>query len=428
MTNFTILMVYYFFLIFFDSKDYSALQMIGLLFMNNDGKQIYLNFLIVVILFMTIVVLADDKSIIVRGNNATEWHSIRYPYKSVYGLSKRLKCDGSIHERFHECERSAHHAWIITINDYFYESKKFCCFIWQTLDCEIDVSGECDKEYSKKLETSTEQSYKSMCDRVGSARGSTSCWLTQDRQETIAWIVGIIIFILTLVCACLGIRSYLNKINAAKPKLEISEPFDYRKETHLFVEKNYMAVVADKKARAQKHVPSPPKPPRINKSFLHPDGVGPVTDSASVPKNISSSTSRTPMAIMAPQATTTTTRKTPIPAPRLSKMKFGGTPNLFNQSILHPDGAGPITDSASVPQNISSSTSRTPLAIMAPQATTTTTRKTPIPAPRLSKMKFGGTPNLFNQSILHSDPITDSASVPHPIRGNNGPTSNNNDN
>ena len=67
---------------------------------------------------VTKIVLADDKSIIVRGNYATEWHSIRYPYKSVYGLSKRLKCDGSIHERFHECERSAHHAWIITINDY----------------------------------------------------------------------------------------------------------------------------------------------------------------------------------------------------------------------------------------------------------------------------------------------------------------------
>ena len=94
--------------------------MIGLLFVNNYGKQIYLNFLMVII-FTTIVakiVLADDKSIIVRGNNATEWHSIRYPYKSHYGLSKRLKCDGSIHERFHECERSAHHAWVITIDDY----------------------------------------------------------------------------------------------------------------------------------------------------------------------------------------------------------------------------------------------------------------------------------------------------------------------
>ena len=146
----------------------------------------------------------------------------------------------------------------IVIFSKFYESKKFCCFIWQTLDCEIDVSGECDKEYSKKLETSTEQSYKSMCDKVGSSRGSTSCWLTQDRQETIAWIVGIIIFILTLVCACLGIRTYLNStakyvllvffnltisinsfIRFSRPKLEISEPFEtlnYRKEAQAFVE------------------------------------------------------------------------------------------------------------------------------------------------------------------------------------------------
>ena len=99
---------------------YSILQITGLLLMDCDCKQIYLNFLIVVI-FMTIVtkiVLADDKSIIVRGNYATEWHSIRYPYKSGYGLSNRLKCDGSIHGRFQECERLAHHTWQVTIDDY----------------------------------------------------------------------------------------------------------------------------------------------------------------------------------------------------------------------------------------------------------------------------------------------------------------------
>ena len=79
-------------------------------------------------------------------------------------------------------------------------------------------------------------------------------------------------------------------IRFSRPKLEISEPFEtlnYRKEAQAFVEKNYCRVVGH--LRSQKHV-SPPKPPRKtrgNISFLHPDGGSPITDSSSVPKNIS---------------------------------------------------------------------------------------------------------------------------------------------
>ena len=94
--------------------------MTGLSIMNNHAKQIFSNFLMMTI-FMTIVakiVLADDKSFIVHGNNVTEWQSIRYAYKSPYGLSNRLKCDGSIHQQFNECERTAHHTWQVTIDDY----------------------------------------------------------------------------------------------------------------------------------------------------------------------------------------------------------------------------------------------------------------------------------------------------------------------
>nr|XP_046912348.1 uncharacterized protein LOC124493324 [Dermatophagoides farinae] len=368
-------------------------QMTGLLFVNNDGKQIILNFLMMII-FMTIVakiVLADDKykSIIVRGNNETEWHSIRYPYKSVYGLYERLKCDGSIHERFHECERSAHHSWVITIDDYFYESKKFCCFIWQTLDCEIGVSGECDKEYSKKLETSTEESYKSMCDRVGSARGSTSCWLTQDRQETIAWIVGIIIFILTLVCACLGIRTYLNKINTAKPKLEISEPFFFRKETHLFVEKHFPLVVAELRARARKGIPLPKRRTRGNKSFLHPNMGGPKMDAASVPKNIPSSTSRTPTTVMPKQATTTTT--TSPPRTLTSVMKSKGKTNMLSQSILHADTGLTGSPSPSVSRNIT-----TPKIVVIAAPESVTIPSPPSPTPTITPP---GTPTISTSSM-----------------------------
>ena len=90
----------------------------------------------------------------------------------------------------------------------FYQSKKFCCFIWQTLDCERDVAAKCSVDYAKKLEANAEQSYKSMCDVVGSARDSWTCWFTGERTDTILWIIGIVLLILATICACLGIRLY----------------------------------------------------------------------------------------------------------------------------------------------------------------------------------------------------------------------------
>ncbi|KAH9493730.1 hypothetical protein DERF_014466 [Dermatophagoides farinae] len=167
--------------------------------------------MILVLLVIVKIVLADDKSIIVHGNSTTELDRVQFAYKSVYGIPKKLLCDESITKQFYECERTAHHTWEITVNDYFYEKSKFCCFIWLTLSCEMDVIKKCSVDYLKKLEMSTKQSYKSMCERIGSGPNSYTCFMTKDTKATINWIIAILILILTLACASYGIRTYCNK-------------------------------------------------------------------------------------------------------------------------------------------------------------------------------------------------------------------------
>ncbi|XP_075588268.1 uncharacterized protein LOC124493678 isoform X5 [Dermatophagoides farinae] len=330
--------------------------MTGFLFIDNDGKQISSIFLRIVIFFMTIVaniVLADNKSFIVRGNNVTEWQSIRYAYKSPYGLSNRLKCDGSIHQQFNECERTAHHTWQVTIDDYFYQSKKFCCFIWQTLDCERDVAAKCSVDYAKKLEANAEQSYKSMCDVVGSARDSWTCWFTGERTDTILWIIGIVLLILATICACMGIRLYNS--NKTKPEMEIQK-IGKSTEMHLSIA-NYAANLRQVSASD-----APIKQPqtRGNRSFLLPDGGGSITDPplpSGVSKNISSSASRTPTPVMRPERATTPVMKpkgASVPKNIASSASKAPTP------VMKPEGA-------SVPKNIPSSASKAPTPVMKPE-------------------------------------------------------------
>ncbi|XP_075588266.1 uncharacterized protein LOC124493678 isoform X3 [Dermatophagoides farinae] len=305
---------------------------------------------------MTIVaniVLADNKSFIVRGNNVTEWQSIRYAYKSPYGLSNRLKCDGSIHQQFNECERTAHHTWQVTIDDYFYQSKKFCCFIWQTLDCERDVAAKCSVDYAKKLEANAEQSYKSMCDVVGSARDSWTCWFTGERTDTILWIIGIVLLILATICACMGIRLYNS--NKTKPEMEIQK-IGKSTEMHLSIA-NYAANLRQVSASD-----APIKQPqtRGNRSFLLPDGGGSITDPplpSGVSKNISSSASRTPTPVMRPERATTPVMKpkgASVPKNIASSASKAPTP------VMKPEGA-------SVPKNIPSSASKAPTPVMKPE-------------------------------------------------------------
>ncbi|KAH9424965.1 hypothetical protein DERP_009188 [Dermatophagoides pteronyssinus] len=158
-------------------------------------------------------------SFIVHGsqNNQTEW--VRYPYKSVYGLPNSLNCSESITDRFYECEKSSHDSWKISIDEYFYETKKFCCFIWQTMNCELIVAAECNEQYSKKIESNTRDTFKKVCDQVIGTNYGWHCWFTENRIVWAGIIAGAILLFITVVCVFVGLKIHNNnKLKAFTPE------------------------------------------------------------------------------------------------------------------------------------------------------------------------------------------------------------------
>nr|XP_027200826.1 mucin-5AC-like [Dermatophagoides pteronyssinus] len=166
------------------------------------------------LLMMNIVVMIDgSRSFILHGYNPnqTEWFTIRYPYKNIYGLPNSLNCHQSIYEEFDECEQSSHKDWQITIDEYFYETKKFCCFIWQTMDCEIDKAKKCNQIYSLEIEFNTRKTYQTFCDHIGYSHGSWTCWWTENRIITVSSVIGAALVILTIFCIAYGFYKYNNR-------------------------------------------------------------------------------------------------------------------------------------------------------------------------------------------------------------------------
>ena len=190
---------------------------------------------------MNIVVMIDGSRsyFAVRGDNQSKWFDIRYPYKAIYGLPNSLKCPHSIYKRFDECEKTSHKDWDITIDEYvscpnkyimddliiylthschqFYETKKFCCFIWDAMNCEIDVAKQCNHDYSIELELNTKQTYQTICNHIGYGHGSWKCWWTENRIITVSSVVGAALVILTIFCIAYGLYKYNNR---SKNKVE----------------------------------------------------------------------------------------------------------------------------------------------------------------------------------------------------------------
>ncbi|XP_075675498.1 uncharacterized protein LOC113791381 [Dermatophagoides pteronyssinus] len=174
---------------------------------NNHNKRLFSKLLMIIVIIITMnnVWMANGGfSIILHGNNQTEWDTVRYPYKSVYGLPNSLNCSEWIRKRFNECEKLSHHNWQITIDDYFYETKKFCCFIWETLDCELDVATECNEQYSTKLESNTRDTFKKVCDQIVGSNYGSDCWWTEERQIIFGILAGILILAFILIFAIVG--------------------------------------------------------------------------------------------------------------------------------------------------------------------------------------------------------------------------------
>ncbi|KAH7644338.1 hypothetical protein HUG17_6700 [Dermatophagoides farinae] len=160
-------------------------------------------------------------------NDTELLYTLRYPYKSVYGLSNTLNCSQSIWKRFYDCERSSHQLWRIHIERYFYATKEFCCFIWNTLECEMNVAAECNVEYSRKLKNNTFESFEKICNKIYCGYNSFACWFSPDKQETYRIVAIIGVFILGICCTICGMIQCRNsphtglKITFKKPPPDI---------------------------------------------------------------------------------------------------------------------------------------------------------------------------------------------------------------
>ncbi|KAH9421304.1 hypothetical protein DERP_013753 [Dermatophagoides pteronyssinus] len=160
-----------------------------------NSKRIFLHLLLIIINNVKTIILHD-------------YDTVRFAYKPVYGLPKSLQCSESVYHKFNECEISSHREWKIWINEYFYETKEFCCFVWQAMACEIEIAAKCNRNYSQQIETSTRKSFTSMCDKIGSSQRSWSCWWTEDMKSTIGLVVTAITIFLIVVGVYIGCRQY----------------------------------------------------------------------------------------------------------------------------------------------------------------------------------------------------------------------------
>ncbi|XP_046909885.2 uncharacterized protein LOC124491289 [Dermatophagoides farinae] len=85
----------------------------------------------------------------------------RYPYKPVYGPP--VECTLEQKEAFDYCEIKALRYYGTKIDDFYINSLGFCCFVWYTLQCEIDVARGCNNTYAMELKQSTINRFESFC-------------------------------------------------------------------------------------------------------------------------------------------------------------------------------------------------------------------------------------------------------------------------
>ncbi|KAH9413146.1 hypothetical protein DERP_006832 [Dermatophagoides pteronyssinus] len=139
------------------------------------------------IILLLILILNEYASgdIILNGKYYEE--PIRFKYKPIYGLDGRYKCPKLIYSDFEECEMKAKKEWEIMINDYFYETKKFCCFIWSALDCETEVANKCNQNFSQSAKKNTIDCFRNGCNKFSYG----SCYFLMPIEITALGIIVI---------------------------------------------------------------------------------------------------------------------------------------------------------------------------------------------------------------------------------------------
>ncbi|KAI2807476.1 hypothetical protein BLOT_005412 [Blomia tropicalis] len=136
-------------------------------------------------------ILLSSLMMMVNGQN-----HIRPGHYQKYALSSR--CTSADREAINRCEDEAKRDWAVRDIDYYTPTRRFCCFAWDTLSCELQIAQRCDPNYAAELSYITEQNYASFCDYH--SRRSASCalrwWSVMLIVVALLLIIGIIIFII----------------------------------------------------------------------------------------------------------------------------------------------------------------------------------------------------------------------------------------
>ncbi|XP_027204269.2 uncharacterized protein LOC113797992 [Dermatophagoides pteronyssinus] len=167
-----------------------------------------MNFLLImcILQFSSTKILAEKILFNGKSYKSTEILQIRFPYKPVYGLPEHFNCTMITKEEFEQCEIEALKAWTITIRNYFYQSKYFCCFVWCALDCEIELMNKCNETHSKYMKDSTTEWFKKACHFFD--KTSAFCKIKPDFETFFYDNYVIFIILLIIVGLCTLNREY----------------------------------------------------------------------------------------------------------------------------------------------------------------------------------------------------------------------------
>ncbi|KAH7638871.1 hypothetical protein HUG17_2904 [Dermatophagoides farinae] len=159
------------------------------------------------LMFNTLMMVAMHQIPIVihvGGDYSVATNMTGFPYKPIYGLPDHLNCAHELRKEFYECENYAKQSWLITLDEYFYPTQKFCCFVWQQMECEIPVARKCQQQqYSELIEQKTLQMFEQICQSKSFGRSSFFCWFTEDRKD-ICIIVAIALILMMIVGCIIG--------------------------------------------------------------------------------------------------------------------------------------------------------------------------------------------------------------------------------
>ena len=154
----------------------------------------------------------------------------------VYPLPDN-RCSIQERIRLSSCEVEARQEWNLQDTDFvsglkrahfrfikssllqYTESRKFCCYVWDRLRCQLKILQYCDPQYANELSNLSDRLYGDMCE--GHSRGSASCALRW-------WSITLIVIAGLLVIAIIAVALFCCVQKRRRRRKDVSGGADRR--------------------------------------------------------------------------------------------------------------------------------------------------------------------------------------------------------